>query len=487
MKKLFFIFLSLALIVCLSISVFAADGSFTWGKGRYDGYAMLSHTSSNPLANSDLKFRSVSLASATIRIANVPSGYSDLSYFNLLTSAELDALRLEAVKAGLNVTLYESAKSEYVTIAVTGWTSSFYSVSPPPSSSLYIGLLCSENGYVYTARKDGTTDDLTALIRDFKSLFNDFYNSTKWVSGNVTVTLGESMKRVLNKLELIDSSIGYQGTQITTRLDTLINKITELHNALVVDTPTDKNPGFLGIYNVLTKIDNNLNVNIESIASFSQLNNDLLNDIDDYLDTILNFLRDEFMWSMNNNFDYYGQKFVTHNTDLLKYQKDILANLSEFLNGYSQSGLNNFGNFYSDTVKFFKIGNGITTIGECVNFTNKSVSRIKTDVSLSYNKLTDILAELKKSSETKVENITNVTINEDNDAYDVFYLTDNDGEKEGIAVFGGRALKAGGKLLNFLFRICFDDAISGIDDTVNNLNNFYFDDSPVEGEGSIWD
>lgn len=483
MKKLFFIFLSLVLIVCLSISVFAADGSFTWGKGRYDGYAMLSHTSSNPLANSDLKFRSVSLASATIRIANVPSGYSDLSYFNLLTSAELDALRLEAVKAGLNVTLYESAKSEYVTIAVTGWTSSFYSVSPPPSSSLYIGLLCSENGYVYTARKDGTTDNLTALIRDFKSLFNDFYNSTKWVSGNVTVTLGESMKRVLNKLELIDSSIGYQGTQITTRLDTLINKITELHNALVVDTPTDKNPGFLGIYNVLTKIDNNLNVNIESIASNIQISSDLLNDIDYWLQQIGPTLGGDVLSSLN---------LIVENTGLLRLEdipqiKEAILSIPDTFDTVVTVSSNKIIN------KQDVIASRLDDIYFQLAEKNNSAT-IASDVALirlvarnTYSSVDSIVTLLKKQAETKVENITNVTINEDNDAYDVFYLTGNDGEKEGIAVFGGRALKAGGKLLNFLFRICFDDAISGIDNTVNNLNNFYFDDSPVEGEGSIWD
>lgn len=487
MKQFCCIFLVLSLIVCLSVSGFAADASFLWGRGSGDGYAMLSHTASNPLANTDLSFRSVTLGSTKVRIANVAKSYSELKYYNLLSDSDLSLVKNEAIKAGLNVTIINGSNSKHKSIAVTGWTDSFYSVSYPNNINAYIGLLCSENGYVYAALEEGTSEDLTSLIESFKTSFDSFYRSTFWTNGVNPASLGDSMQMLINRVQNITTAVNKQGQDICAKLDALINKITELHNALVVDTPTDKNPGFLGIYNVLTKIDNNLNVNIESIASYSQLNNDLLNDIDGYLDTILNFLRDEFMWSMNNNFDYYGQKFVTHNTDLLKYQKDILFNLSEFLNGYSQSGLNNFGSFYSDMVEFFKIGNGINTVGDCVNTINKSTMRIKTDVSLSYNKLTDILTELKKSSETKVENITNVTINEDNDAYDVFYLTGNDGEKEGIAVFGGRALKAGGKLLNFLFRICFDDAISGIDDTVDSLNNFYFDDAPIEGEGSIWD
>ena len=101
--------------------------------------------------------------------------------------------------------------------------------------------------------------------------------------------------------------------------------------------------------------------------------------------------------------------------------------------------------------------------------------------------LSQISDKLDELTESTVDNITNITITNNNDAYEVFYLTDENGKEESIAEFGGDVLTAGGKLLNFFFRVAFDDALSNIDTTVDNMTDFYFNTTTV-GEGAgLWE
>lgn len=476
MKQFCCIFLVLSLIVCLSVSGFAADASFLWGRGSGDGYAMLSHTASNPLANTDLSFRSVTLGSTKVRIANVAKSYSELKYYNLLSDSDLSLVKNEAIKAGLNVTIINGSNSKHKSIAVTGWTDSFYSVSYPNNTNAYIGLLCSENGYVYAALEEGTSEDLTSLIESFKTSFDSFYRSTFWTNGVNPASLGDSMQMLINRVQNITTAVNKQGQDICAKLDTLINKITELHNALVVDTPTDKNPGFLGLYNVLTNIDNNFTVNIDSLLEKSD-------ESIYYISEIMSTLGGDVLSTLNVIMENTG---LLRLEDIPRIEKAILS-VSETLDSSLDTSFSKI--IDKQNVIAGRLDDIYFQLAEKNNSATiaSDVASIRVMARNTYSSVDSILTLLEKQAETKVENITNVTINENNDAYDVFYLTDNDGEKEGIAVFGGRALKAGGKLLNFLFRICFDDAISGIDDTVDSLNNFYFDDAPIEGEGSIWE
>ena len=90
------------------------------------------------------------------------------------------------------------------------------------------------------------------------------------------------------------------------------------------------------------------------------------------------------------------------------------------------------------------------------------------------------------NSTTNVENVTNVVIEETNNAYNVFYVTTDDGEKKSIGEVSGDALSASGKLLNFLYKLCFENALSKVDDSITNMDGFYFDDA-AGLEGSIWD
>lgn len=89
---------------------------------------------------------------------------------------------------------------------------------------------------------------------------------------------------------------------------------------------------------------------------------------------------------------------------------------------------------------------------------------------------------------TKIENTT-VNITNSNSAYNVFYVTDEDGNEHSITSVAGDSLSAGGKLLNFLYKLVVDGALSGVDGAVDGLGDFFFDSNPSGlGEGvSVWD
>ena len=89
---------------------------------------------------------------------------------------------------------------------------------------------------------------------------------------------------------------------------------------------------------------------------------------------------------------------------------------------------------------------------------------------------------------TSIENTTvNISIN--NPAYNVFYVTDENGDEHSITSVAADSLSASGKLLQFLYKLVVDGALSGVDSAVDGLNDFFFDSAPgsiVEG-GSVWD
>ena len=89
---------------------------------------------------------------------------------------------------------------------------------------------------------------------------------------------------------------------------------------------------------------------------------------------------------------------------------------------------------------------------------------------------------------TSIENTT-VNISNNNPAYNVFYVTDENGEEHSITSVAADSLSASGKLLQFLYKLIVDGALSGVDSAVDGLNDFFFDSSPgsiIEG-GSVWD
>ena len=94
-----------------------------------------------------------------------------------------------------------------------------------------------------------------------------------------------------------------------------------------------------------------------------------------------------------------------------------------------------------------------------------------------------------KEAEYTVNHFTDVVVDSSSDIYNVFYLTDEDGNQTSVGRVAADSLGASGKLLQFLFKFCVDGALSGVDGSMDSLNDFYFDNAESSlGEGvSIWD
>lgn len=118
-------------------------------------------------------------------------------------------------------------------------------------------------------------------------------------------------------------------------------------------------------------------------------------------------------------------------------------------------------------------GSDLTTL-------ESTVANIESTLSIINDKLDD--------TATSIENTT-VNISNNNPAYNVFYVTDENGEEHSITSVAADSLSASGKLLQFLYKLIVDGALSGVDSAVDGLNDFFFDSAPgsiVEG-GSVWD
>ena len=113
-----------------------------------------------------------------------------------------------------------------------------------------------------------------------------------------------------------------------------------------------------------------------------------------------------------------------------------------------------------------------------------NIEDLNANFNTSLGSLVDKLDVIVDKSSESVENLT-VEISVDNDAHNVFYVTDEDGNEESLVDFSGDVLKAGGKLLNFLFKVCFDGAIDNLDGSIDDMDSFYFDGAELGG--SLWE
>lgn len=132
------------------------------------------------------------------------------------------------------------------------------------------------------------------------------------------------------------------------------------------------------------------------------------------------------------------------------------------------------------------VSGGGTIITWLTNFQTWLGDTLSVGLTVNLGSIVDKLQVLIDNSTSTVENVTNVDIDETNTAFNVFYVTGEDGEKKPIGEVSGDALSASGKLLNFLYKLVFENALSKVDDSITSMSDFYFDDG-AGTEGSIWD
>ena len=126
----------------------------------------------------------------------------------------------------------------------------------------------------------------------------------------------------------------------------------------------------------------------------------------------------------------------------------------------------------------------LTPVITSIDAVGVNIEDLNANFNTSLGSLVDKLDVIVDKSSESVENLT-VEISVDNEAHNVFYVTDEDGNEESLVDFSGDVLKAGGKLLNFLFKVCFDGAIDNLDGSIDDMDSFYFDGAELGG--SLWE
>ena len=106
------------------------------------------------------------------------------------------------------------------------------------------------------------------------------------------------------------------------------------------------------------------------------------------------------------------------------------------------------------------------------------LSTIETTLSKICDKLDDAAVNVNNT----VVNITN-----DNDKFNVFFITDVNGETQPITEFAGDLTGASGKLLSLLYRLVFADALGGVDDDFSGFEDFFTSQEPVTAAQGVDD
>ena len=120
-----------------------------------------------------------------------------------------------------------------------------------------------------------------------------------------------------------------------------------------------------------------------------------------------------------------------------------------------------------------------TAVVDAIANLENALSKPSATVTADLTEVTARLDTLIENSASKVENVT-VNITEDNDAFNVFYITGDDGESQPITEFAKDLSGASGKFLSVLYRLVFSDALDSAGSDLGNLEDFFTSTEPVE-------
>lgn len=128
----------------------------------------------------------------------------------------------------------------------------------------------------------------------------------------------------------------------------------------------------------------------------------------------------------------------------------------------------------------------LTPVITSVKAVGVNIEDLNTNFSANLDSLVDKFQVVIDNSQSSVDNVTSIVIDKSNNAFNVFYLTGEDGTDHSIGEVTGNTLSASGKLLNFLYKLCVEGSLSNVDKSISGLNDFYFDNGAAL-EGDIWD
>lgn len=108
-----------------------------------------------------------------------------------------------------------------------------------------------------------------------------------------------------------------------------------------------------------------------------------------------------------------------------------------------------------------------------------TLSKPAVTVTADLTEITSRLDTLIENSASKVENTT-INITSDNDAFNVFYITDDSGESQPVTEFAGDLAGASGKFLSMLYRLVFSDALNNADSDLGSFEDFFTSTEPPQ-------
>ena len=158
-------------------------------------------------------------------------------------------------------------------------------------------------------------------------------------------------------------------------------------------------------------------------------------------------------------------------------------------NGYIRIALTNgYTYFLCDNTNVLYLVDASSNYGSRANDVLTGISSQLVSIQTSIENALSTIIDKMDNLPASVDNIV-VNITKDNDAYNVFYVEDENGDKKSVTSVAGDSLSASGKLLQFLYKLVVNGALSGVDGAVDDLDGFFFDSNPSGlGEGgSVWD
>ena len=117
----------------------------------------------------------------------------------------------------------------------------------------------------------------------------------------------------------------------------------------------------------------------------------------------------------------------------------------------------------------------LTPVITSIEAVGVNIEDLNTNFSANLDSLVDKFQVVIDNSQSSVDNVTSIVIDKSNNAFNVFYLTGEDGTDHSIGEVTGNTLSASGKLLNFLYKLCVEGSLSNVDKSISGLNDFYFD------------
>lgn len=327
----------------------------------------------------------------------------------------------------------------------------------------------------------GTNNPFSRVLSSMKSRLDDIYNEAASIRGLLYNTQSPSVLSYLKDISASLSQLSKSGNEVPeTIYDYISMRLVPLqvslgnNVSLLVNTTSS----------ISTKL-STLSDTATSISGVATENNTILSRMDTNLATLTSSI-DSIAYAVGTG-GLQGRTLMSLldsvNTRVEAVRKAVVT-LSPYDDTNVIAAVNSVEAALSNLSFSGEVNTDLTPVITSIDAVGVNIEDLNANFNTSLGSLVDKLDVIVDNSSESVENLT-VEISVDNDAHNVFYVTDEDGNEESLVDFSGDVLKAGGKLLNFLFKVCFDGAIDNLDGSIDDMDSFYFDGAELGG--SLWE